>query len=94
MQIIWLSRARIAREAAIEYIAQENVLAALAQLDEIERHTDLLSTHPEMGRMGRVAETRELVLTHTPFILIYRIKNNTIQILRFLHGAQQWPKTT
>lgn len=94
MQITWLPSARIARKTAIEYIAQENMSAALTQLDEIDRQIDLLSTQPKMGRIGRVAKTRELVLTGTPFILIYRIKRNTIQILHFLHGAQQWPKIT
>lgn len=91
MKIIWLPRAHLAREAAIEYIAQDNPLAALDQLDEIVRQTNLLMTHPEVGRAGRVMNTRELVINHTLFILVYRIHNDVIQVLHFLHGAQQWP---
>lgn len=91
MRIIWLQRARVAREAAIEYIAQKNPLAALDQLDEIVRQTDLLLAYPEMGRAGRVIDTRELVINHAPFILVYRLRSDVIQILHFLHGAQQWP---
>lgn len=91
MLIVWRPQARAEREAAIDYIAQDNILAALDQLDEIERQTFLLATQPKMGRVGRVPGTRELVIIRTPFIAVYRIEGRRIEILRFLHGAQQWP---
>ena len=92
MQIVWLSRARIAREKAIEWIAEENLTAALNQLDEIERQVDLLVAHPKLGRIGRVKGTRELVISRTPFIVLYRVIGNEIQVLNFLHTSQQLPK--
>lgn len=93
MKLYWLARASIARRTAIEYIAQESPRAALEQLDHIERQTDMLLLHPEIGRIGRVKGTRELVITHTPFIIIYRIRPRAgrIELLNMLHGAQQWP---
>jgi toxin ParE1/3/4 len=89
-----LPRARAARQAAIEFIAQDNPRAALGQLDEIERQTDLLPSQPNMGRPGRKKGTRELVINRTPFILVYRVKPRAkrIEIIHFLHGAQQWPR--
>lgn len=95
MELVWTPRARRARQAAIDYIAQDNPVAALGQLDEIERQTDMLVLHPEMGRPGRVDGTRELVISRTPFIVVYRLKHRArrIELIRFLHGAQQWPKT-
>ncbi|WP_321959337.1 type II toxin-antitoxin system RelE/ParE family toxin [Burkholderia cenocepacia] len=94
MELVWTPRARRAREAAIDYIAQDNPLAALGQLDEIERQTDMLIENPEIGRPGRVDGTRELVINRTPFIIVYRLKPRAqrIELIRFLHGAQQWPK--
>ena len=94
MKLEWLLRARTARQAAIDYIAQENPRAALGQLEEIERQTDLLPLQPDMGRPGRKKGTRELVINRTPFILVYRVKKRAgrIEVLHFLHGAQQWPK--
>ena len=94
MILEWLPRARAARQAAIEYIAQDNPRAALGQLDEIARQTGLLPSQPEMGRPGRKNGTRELVINRTPFILVYRVKpsEKRIEIVHFLHGAQQWPK--
>jgi toxin ParE1/3/4 len=91
MIIEWLVRARQQREAAIDYIAQDSPRAALAQLDEIERQVDMLMQHPEMGRPGRRQGTRELVIGRTPFIAVYRVRGARIEVLRFLHGAQQWP---
>lgn len=92
MLLYWTPKARIEREAAINYIAEDNPVAALDQLYEIGEQTNLLPSQPEMGRTGRVRGTRELVISRTPFIVIYRIKGKRIEILRFLHGAQQWPK--
>ena len=93
MKLQWLARARAARSAAIEYIAENSPRAALAQLEQIERQTDMLLLHPEMGRPGRIEGTRELVISHTPFIVIYRIRPRAgrIEIIHLIHGAQQWP---
>ncbi len=87
MRLDWTPRARHARAAAIDYIA----LAALAQLSEIERQIEHLRVHPELGRPGRVGGTRELVVNRIPFILVYRIESDALQILHFLHGARKWP---
>jgi hypothetical protein len=39
---------------------------------------------------GRVRGTRELVLTR-PFLAVYEVREEEVQILRILHGARQWP---
>jgi toxin ParE1/3/4 len=91
MQVLWLENARAARTAAIEYIAQDSVTAALSQLDEIEQQTTRLADYSKLGRIGRIKGTRELVINRTPFIAVYRIDGDVIHILRFLHGAQRWP---
>jgi len=93
MVLVWTPRAHRARNATIDYIAQNNPAAALSQLDEIERQTDMLMRFPEMGRPGRIDGTRELVISRTPLIAVYRLKpqRNRIEILHLLHSAQQWP---
>ena len=37
------------------------------------------------------ANTRELVVAGTPYIVIYRVGRERIDILRVVHGAQRWP---
>jgi toxin ParE1/3/4 len=91
MPVQWTVSAGLDRKAAIDYIAKDNLSAALSQLDEIEGQTDRLADYPKLGRPGRVKGTRELVVNRTPFIVVYRIKGEMVQILRVLHGAQQWP---
>jgi len=91
MPVQWTLSAGRDRENAINYIAEDSLTAALSQLDEIEGQTDRLADYPKLGRPGRVKGTRELVVNRTPFIIVYRIKAEFIQILRVLHGAQQWP---
>jgi toxin ParE1/3/4 len=46
---------------------------------------------PERGRAGGKSGTRELVLTGLPHLAVYRIRTDTVEILRILHGAQNWP---
>ena len=91
MILSWLPIAINERYDQLDYIALDNPLAATSQDEEIEQQTNLLTTQPKMGRIGRVKGTRELVINRTPFIAIYRIKGKRIEILRFLHGAQKWP---
>jgi toxin ParE1/3/4 len=46
---------------------------------------------PHLGRPGRKPGTRELVLSGLPFLAIYRVREDVIEIARILHGAQRWP---
>lgn len=92
MTIRWLFLAVQDLEAVFDYIYPENPAAAAAGLDRINSAVAMLSTNPAMGRPGRVAGTRELVVASTPYIVAYRMKTGQIQILRVLHGARRWPE--
>ena len=50
-----------------------------------------LTQFPQRGRRGRKRNTRELVFTGLPFLAVYRIRKDVIEINRILHGAQRWP---
>ena len=89
--LVWLQRAIQDRDAQLDYIAQDNPMAAVSQGDRIAEQIEILQQHPQMGRPGRKQGTRELVISRTPFIVVYRIKGKRIELLRVLHGAQQWP---
>jgi toxin ParE1/3/4 len=44
-----------------------------------------------MGRPGRVAGTRELVVSGTPYIIPYRVAGTYVDILAVFHAAQNRP---
>ncbi len=89
--LVWLRRAIADRDAQLEYIAQDNLHAAIDQGDRIAHQVGQLVQHPKMGRVGRKQGTRELVISRTPFIVVYRLKGERIELLRLLHGSQRWP---
>ena len=91
MIVEWLEEASGQRYDQLDYIAQENPIAAIRLDEEIEAQTESLAQNPEIGREGRVAGTRELVIARTPFLAVYRIVPDQIQILNLLHQSQQWP---
>lgn len=63
---------------------------AVTMRDEIERRVEQLRVFPYSARVGRAEGTRELIIAHTPFIVIYTVGDDII-LVRVLHGAQQWP---
>ncbi len=91
MRIEWLPQAVRNLDAQLAYIGAHNPVAAIEMGDAIEAFVGRLADFPESGRPGRVPGTRELVVTGTPFIVVYRIEPATLVILRVLHGAQRWP---
>ncbi len=91
MKLEWAVYAIEDRVAIFDYIEADNPRAAATVDDRIRLQVQQLISHPESGRMGRVVDTRELLIDHTPFIAAYTIVGDTVRILRVLHGAQQWP---
>lgn len=92
MRVEWHRLAQSDLVELITFIAEENPTAAVRVHSEIRRQIGMLAHHPEMGRLGRVPGTRELVVTSTPFIAAYRIAE-AVTILRILHGARRWPRS-
>ncbi len=90
MRLVWTRLANADRQKIREYIAQDNPAAALA-LDELfSEKTKRLVDHPNLGRPGRVAGTRELV-AHQNYILIYDTVDDQVRLLRVLHASRQYP---
>ncbi|HCT3226665.1 TPA: type II toxin-antitoxin system RelE/ParE family toxin [Enterobacter hormaechei] len=92
MEIKWLRKAIANLEAEFRYIAENDPQAAERFVNEVWRLTQLLKEQPAMGREGRVPETRELILHNYPYIIPYRVRNNTIQILRVFHTHRKLPR--
>ena len=91
MKLKWLAVAVRNLEAEADYIARENPANARAFLQHLTGSVMQLATHPHLGRPGRVFGTRELVITRYPYIVPYRIRENSVEILRVFHTSRAWP---
>jgi toxin ParE1/3/4 len=93
MKITWSDEALEDLRSLQAYIAKDNPAAAkkmaMAIVESVEKN---LPEYPQIGRPGRVSGTRELVIAHTPYIVPYRIKAGTVQVLRVYHAARRWPE--
>ena len=90
-KIKWLAKAEEDLISIENYIAEENILAAIEVSERILASVARLADHPKIGVSGRVKGTRELVALKTPFIVIYRLEGDSVQIIRVLHGARIIP---
>lgn len=87
-------------EQAVRQLVQAEDYIALSNSEEVAeritthivRSIQRLLRFPMSGRTGRVAGTRELVISNTPFIAAYALDHDRVVVLAIYHGAQQWPE--
>ena len=87
MKLSWTLPALRDLEAIGDYIARDSAAGANRTILRILHQAELLRAHPEMGRIGRVPQTRELVIADTSFILPYRVRGAVVEILAVFQGA-------
>jgi toxin ParE1/3/4 len=78
VRIEWTETAEASVLAIADYISIDDPGAALAVHEEIHQQVARLADHPHMGRQGRCAGTRELVINRTPYIVAYRVERAAI----------------
>ena len=91
MRLVWTKRALRELDQMFAFVARDSRSAAAALVELVEKRSAVLVSHPEIGRPGRSDGTRELVLTGTPYILPYRVREGRVEILAVLHTSRQWP---
>jgi toxin ParE1/3/4 len=70
-----------------DYLGDRNPAAASRVAVQLVAACDALEHLPERGRPGRVRGTREITLIW-PYVIVYRIIPNAVEIVRVWHGAQ------
>jgi toxin ParE1/3/4 len=93
VKVRWTRLALADLDSVYEYIAADDSTAAWPVMERIEHAVSVLSRHPEAGRDGRIAGTRELMISGTPFIVSYRFRRAAIQVLAVIHASRKWPKS-
>ncbi len=91
MTVSWTPSARNDLIEIFEHIRRDDPRAASGLVDRIDATVSRLSEHPGLGRPGRVASTRELIVPGTPNVVAYRVVGDDVQVLRVRYGARTLP---
>jgi addiction module RelE/StbE family toxin len=92
MRIVWTRKA-VRHLADIQaYIEHDKPQAARKVAAAIRKAVAYLAQYPHLGRPGRKAGTRELVIADTPYVVPYQVCDDSLVILAVLHGAQRPPE--
>jgi len=78
------------RVAQLGFLAKRNPDLAIRIGDALSAAVAQLADDPDLSRVGRIAGARELRVPDTPFILVYRIEDDAITILRLLHHRRRF----
>ena len=92
MKIVWSKRSKQHLRSLFKYIAQEDGPVARSLVVRIiELAETILCVYPNSGRVGRITDTRELVISKTPYVVAYKVKKDTISIIAVWHSSRRWP---
>lgn len=92
-QVRFLSIAEEDFTEIISFIAADNPTAAFAMANKIEKNLELLSENPNLGRIPREEEIRNLgyrYLIVQNYLIFYTMEEKTIFVHRILHGARNY----
>jgi plasmid stabilization system protein ParE len=92
VRVRWLRKALRNLDAEASFIATDDPIAARRVVIRVLAAVDLLSEQPGLGRPGRVPGTRELIVPKTRYIVPYRVRGDTVQILRVFHASRRLPE--
>ena len=92
MKIRWSPEAADDLQHICERIGIDNPEAASRVAVTIYQWCDRLKESPRVGRTShRMPEWRELVFPPLPYIVVYLVTEEAVEITRIFHGAQDWP---
>lgn len=86
-QIVWSAEAIANFRSIYGYVSVFNAPAAARLANRLLTAANSLSEYPERGR-DVARGLRELAIIH-PYLIRYRVRDDTVIILRIRHGARE-----
>jgi len=93
VKIRWTTPAVEQLERIFDFIAADSPTAADRTIRRIRESIRRTAQMPFSGRVGRVSGTREIPVPRTPYLVAYRVVDNSIHVLAVFHGAESWPSS-
>lgn len=88
----WLRRVLENLDEEATYIAKDSPRMAAEFVLHMRGSAAMLVDQPNRGRPGRIVGTRELFVTRFSYVLPYRVRGGSVEILRLFHTDKKWPK--
>ena len=88
MRLRWTAAAAADLENINSYLSANHPSYRAATIRRLHAAAVSLTSHPLKGKLGTVQGTRELFLGPLPYVIVYRVKDEFIELLRFYHSAQ------
>jgi toxin ParE1/3/4 len=90
MRIRWTPAAAADLQHISDYLREHHPQYRQATVGKIYDAVESLKEWPHLGRAGREEGTRELLFPPLPYVAVYRVRRQKIEVLRIYHGAQNW----
>ncbi len=89
MRIRWTPAAAADLQNLSDYLKDHHPHYRQPTVRKVYAAVQSLKEWPHRGRAGREEGTRELLFPPLPYIAVYRVKGQSIEVLRIYHGAQE-----
>jgi len=91
MQVEWTAVALKQLDLVHKHYADISPKLAAGIFRMLAQATERLEQFPLSGRLGQLSGTRELIVSGLPFLVVYRVREEEVAILRVFHTARDWP---
>lgn len=89
MRIAWADSARRDFENAIAFLQERSPAGARRIGERILDVVSLLERFPEIAPLSRHRGLRQLVVPRTPYLVIYRVEKDRVEIRAIIHAKQR-----
>jgi toxin ParE1/3/4 len=91
MRIRWTPAAAADLQHISDYLKERHPHYRQPTVRKLYETIRSLKDSPHRGRPGRVEGTREILFLPLPYVAVYRVTEESIEVLRIYHGAQDRP---
>jgi addiction module RelE/StbE family toxin len=91
MRLRWTATAADDLQHIADYLFEKTPENAAQLIRKIYDAPSKLKEFPNLGRSGKKQGTRELLLPPLPYVLVDKVADDILHIVRILHSAQDWP---
>ena len=88
MRIRWTPPAAADMQSISDYLREHRPHYRQPTLRKLYEKLRTLKDAPQLGRPGRIEGTREILFPPLPYVAVYRVHEQSIEIWRLFHTSQ------